>query len=179
MTRVLIAARWLLMTLMVASAVAAGLSALALWQEKQVNQYIADPEAHETVPDDPRAQFAYAAMLQRQQNNNEALAELTEVLGKADASLLPLAYYNRANINLREALTMTGSDGRQIPLVELAKQDYRSALALDPQLWNARYNLEVALRMVPEDPANAEDFEKNVISGQRSIESKAFKVDLP
>lgn len=179
MTRVLIAARWLLMTLMIASAVVAGLSALALWQEKQVNDYIAEPEAYETVPDNPRARFAYAGMLQRQQKTDAALAELTEVLGEADASLLPLAYYNRGNINLREALKLTDSDGRQIPLVELAKQDYRSALALEPQLWNARYNLEVALRVVPEDPANAEDFEKNVISSQRSIESKAFKVDLP
>jgi len=46
-------------------------------------------------------------------------------------------------------------------------------------MWDARYNLEIALRIVPEDPANSDDFEKNVISSQRSIESKAFKVDLP
>lgn len=179
MNRVLIAARWLLMALMVASAVVAMLTALALWQEKQVNAYIDEPEAFDTVPDDPRAQFAYAGMLKRQEKNDAALAQLTEVLGDADASLLPLAYFNRGNINLREALSLTDSDGRQIPLVELAKQDYRSALALDPGMWNARYNLEVALRVVPEDPANNEDFEKNVISSQRSIESKAFKVDLP
>jgi mxaK protein len=90
-----------------------------------------------------------------------------------------LAYFNRGNINLREALKLSSSDGRQIPLVELAKQDYRSALALDSSMWNARYNLEVALRVVPEDPDSNDEFEKNVISSQRSIESKAFKVDLP
>ena len=74
---------------------------------------------------------------------------------------------------------MTASDGRQIPLVELAKQDYRSALLLRPDMWDARYNLEIALRVVSEDPANNDDFEKNVISSRRSIESKGFKVDLP
>lgn len=179
MNKTLVFARWLLIVLIIASAGVAVGSAIELWRAQQVNAYIADPEAFETVPDDPRARFAYAGLLQRQQKHDEALEQLTQVLGEADASLLPLVYFNRGNINLREALSLTGSDGRQIPLVELAKQDYRSALALDPQMWNTRYNLEVALRVVPEDPNNNTDFEKKVISSQRSIESKAFKVDLP
>jgi mxaK protein len=92
---------------------------------------------------------------------------------------MTLAYYNRGNINLRTALEMTQADARQLPLIELAKQDFRSALAINPDMWDARYNLEVALRAVPEDPDVNPDFEKNIISSQRSIESKAFKVDLP
>lgn len=179
MNKLLVLARWLLILLMVGSAVVAVGAGVKLWQAQQINAYIADPEAFDSVPDDPRAHFAYANLLERQQEHDKALEQLTQVLGDADAALLPLAYFNRGNINLREALKLTASDGRQIPLVELAKQDYRSALALAPKMWNARYNLEVALRVVPEDPANAEDFEKNVISSQRSIESKAFKVDLP
>ncbi|MTI62300.1 MxaK protein [Methylophaga sp.] len=179
MNKTLVLARWLLILLIIGSALLAVITAGRLWQAQQVNAYISDPEAFETIPDDPRARFAHANMLERKQKTNEALEQLTQVLGEADAGLLPLAYFNRGNINLREALKLTSSDGRQIPLIELAKQDYRSALALDPQMWNARYNLEIALRVVPEDPANTEDFEKNVISSQRSIESKAFKVDLP
>lgn len=179
MNKMLVAARWLLILIIIASALVAVTSALRVWNEKQVNDYIADPAAFDEVPDDPRTRFAYAGLLERQQQHDEALEQLTKVLGEADAALLPLAYFNRGNINLREALSLTDSDGRQIPLAELAKQDFRSALALDPQMWNARYNLEVALRIVPEDPENASDFEKNVISSQRSIESKAFKVDLP
>ena len=179
MSKILIAARWALTFLIAASAAVAVWTAVNLWQQSKINAYIGEPEAFETVPDDPRAKFAYAGMLQRQEKSDAALAQLTEVLGQADDALLPLAYFNRANINLREALSLTDSDGRQIPLVELAKQDYRSALALKPDMWNARYNLEIALRVVPEDPENDDDFEKNVISSQRSIESKAFKVDLP
>jgi mxaK protein len=179
MSKTLFIARWLLVVFIIGSAVAAVGTALRLWQVQKVNAYIAEPEAFETVPDDPRAQFARAGMLERQQKHDEALDVLTKVLGSGDETLMSLAYFNRGNINLREALSITGSDGRQIPLVELAKQDYRSALALAPELWNVRYNLEVALRVVPEDPADESDFEKKVIHSERSIESKAFKVDLP
>ena len=66
-----------------------------------------------------------------------------------------------------------------IPLVELAKQDYRSALKQQPEFWDARFNLEVALRLVPEDPEVNGNFKKQEIYSERSIETKAFKVDLP
>lgn len=179
MNKTLLIARWLLVAVIAVSAVLMLYSTYRLWIEQQVNAYLLEPEKVETVPDDPRARFAHAGVLNRQDKSDAALEELTGVLGEADSSLQSLAYFNRGNINLREALKLSSSDGRQIPLVELAKQDYRSALALDSSMWNARYNLEVALRVVPEDPDNNADFEKNVISSQRSIESKAFKVDLP
>ena len=35
-------------------------------------------------------------------------------------------------------------------LASLAKQAYRQALALDSQHWDAKYNLEVAMRLLPE-----------------------------
>lgn len=178
MNKFLLIARWCLLALIAASFVFLLSTSYRLWNEKQVNAYLLTPESNEVVPDDPRARFAYAGVLNRQEKTDAALEELTGVLGEADSGLQALTFFNRGNINLREALKLTSSDGRQIPLVELAKQDYRSALALDSSMWNARYNLEVALRVVPEDPDNTE-FEKNVISSQRSIESKAFKVDLP
>jgi len=179
MNNLLLIARWLLLGVIVASAVLLLSSSYRLWNEQQVNSYLLEPEQAEVVPDDPRARFAHAGVMVRQEDSDAALEELTGVLGEAELGLQSLAYFNRGNINLREALKLSSSDGRQIPLVELAKQDYRSALTLDATMWNARYNLEVALRVVPEDPDNNADFEKNVISSQRSIESKAFKVDLP
>ncbi len=179
MNNLLLIARWLLLAVIVVSALVLLNSSYRLWNEKQVNAYLLEPGKVEIVPDDPRARFAHAGVLSRQEEGDAALEALTGVLGEADLSLQSLAYFNRGNINLREALKLSSSDGRQIPLVELAKQDYRSALALDSTMWNARYNLEVALRVVPEDPDNNDEFEKNVISSQRSIESKAFKVDLP
>lgn len=179
MNNYLRSARWLLNLIIVASAVMLIVTAVMLWQKHQVDAYIADPASFDEVPNAPRAHFAKAIQLEQEEKHDLALDKWTQVLGTQDKSLLPAAYYNRGNINLREALSMTASDGRQIPLVELAKQDYRSALTLRPDMWDARYNLEIALRIVSEDPANDEDFEKNVISSRRSIESKGFKVDLP
>lgn len=179
MNKFLVSAHWLLNLTTAGSAVLVIVTAVMLWQKQQVDAYIADPAAFDEVPNNPKAQFAKAIQLERLGEHDLALDKWTQVLGTNDASLLPAAYYNRGNINLREALSMTASDGRQIPLVELAKQDYRSALAMKPGMWDARYNLEIALRVVSEDPANNEDFEKNVISSRRSIESKGFKVDLP
>ncbi|AFJ01478.1 hypothetical protein Q7C_299 [Methylophaga frappieri] len=149
------------------------------WQQEQLNRYIADPSLHEATPDNPRAYSAKAAQLVKDMETEKALENLTLALGFSNYQALPEVYYNRGNINLRKALSMSSADGRLLPLIELAKQDYRSALQLNADLWEARYNLEVALRIVPEDPDLESDFEKNEISSQRSIESKAFKIDLP
>ena len=66
-----------------------------------------------------------------------------------------------------------------IPLIELVKQDYRTALLLKPELWDVRYNLELALNIVPEIPEGDGLFEKPIIDMRKSIESVGFKVDLP
>lgn len=179
MNKLLVAAHWALLLIITASAIWLLGSGYQLWQQAQINNFIADPAAYETIPDDPRGHFAKAQQLEIEEEHELALEQLTLVLGYAGNPLLADAYFNRGNINLRKARTMTNSDARQIPLIELAKQDYRSALLLQPMMWDARYNLEVALRVVSEDPDINGDFEKNVISSRRSIESKAFKVDLP
>lgn len=179
MNKLLVAAHWALLLVIAVSAIWLLGSGYQLWQQAQINDFIADPTAHEATPDDPRAHFAKAQELVNKEEPNLALEQLTLVLGFAGNPLMADAYFNRGNINLRQALTMTDSDARLIPLIELAKQDYRSALLLRPTMWDARYNLEVALRVVSEDPDIDGDFEKNVISSQRSIESKGFKVDLP
>ncbi len=59
---------------------------------------------------------------------------------------------NAGNLHFREALKEEGLESavRILPLVELAKQSYRTVLRRDPQRWDARYNLERALWMAPE-----------------------------
>jgi mxaK protein len=179
MNKKLIVAKWLVLLLIIGSSIMVIHASYQLWQYHQIEAFVADPTAEDVVPDNGRAHFALAEVLEAQSEHDLALDEWTLVLNSEDKLLIALAYYNRGNINLREAQTMTASDGRQIPLVELAKQDYRSALAVLPQFWDARYNLEVALTIVSEDPEAQEKFEKKVVNSERSIESKAFKVDLP
>jgi mxaK protein len=90
------------------------------------------------------------------------------------------ALYNAGNLQLREALK-EGPDAavRALPLIELAKQNYRAVLRLDPNDWDARYNLERALWLAPEveeEPVTRlrRDAENRVMSTLQST-----RADLP
>ena len=100
----------------------------------------------------PEAQFAQASELAKQGKYDAALQRYKAVSRGRRANLATDAFYNAGNLHLREALKEEGPDSavRMLPLIELAKQSYRSALRRDPQSWDARYNLERALWMAPE-----------------------------
>ena len=64
----------------------------------------------------------------------------------------------RANLYFREAsqLREIGSNDLAMPLLELAKQNYREILRTDSGHWDAKYNLELALILAPDtDPVDA------------------------
>lgn len=62
------------------------------------------------------------------------------------------ALYNLGNTYLEQALSVDMETDADIalPLIELAKVSYRDALRLDPNHWDARYNLERALTLTPD-----------------------------
>ena len=62
------------------------------------------------------------------------------------------ALYNLGNMHLRQAAGAEAS-APAMPMVELAKQRYRDLLRMDSDDWDARYNLERALRLAPEEQA--------------------------
>lgn len=171
--------RLALFATLIISLLIAALTGWQLWRQSQIEAFVAAPQEFEVIPEHPRAHFAQGSYLIGQKESDAAFEQFTLVLGSQQSEWLPAAYFNRGNINLREAMTMQGDDPRMIPLVELAKQDYRNALIQQPEFWDARFNLEVALRLVPEDPEIADNFKKQEIYSERSIETKAFKVDLP
>jgi mxaK protein len=104
-----------------------------------------------------------------------------KTLGRdASPPLAAAALYNAGNLQLREALK-EGPDAavRALPLIELAKQNYRAVLRLDPDDWDARYNLERALWLAPEveeeaGPKVRRDAENRVMSTLQST-----RADLP
>ena len=59
------------------------------------------------------------------------------------------ALFNLGNMYLRQGLAQGTAEA--LPLVELAKQRYRDLLRATPGDWDARYNLERALRLAPEE----------------------------
>jgi len=150
-----------------------------LWQVNKLNDFIVDANSSDELPDNSYVEFAHAFYADEQGDAQRALGLLTSVITNKDAVLKASAHFNRANSNFRQAQALQTDDPKKIPLIELSKQDYRSALLLTPNAWDIRYNLELALSVVPEIPEGDGLFEKPIIDSQKSIESVGFRVDLP
>lgn len=172
---------WSLIILFILSLVIIAKTANELRNANSLNSFITSSKLSEetSMPSHPLARFALAYALEADKKPQEALDMYTSLLSNGDDVLAAKAYYNRGIINLKQANLMQEGDPKQIPLIELAKQDFRHALVIEPNLWDARFNLEVALNLVPELPTAEENFEKNEISSSRSIEAVGFRVDLP
>ena len=132
----------------------AALDAALLWRDAGLNALIAagTPPAE---GDAPELRFARA--------HAQAASGATEVALnayrglQADPALGAAARFNGANLLLRQALVLRegAQPAQALPLIELAKEQYRELLRRDPQHWDARYNLERAQRLLP-DPQDAE-----------------------
>lgn len=70
--------------------------------------------------------------------------------GSLPVAISTAARLNLANAYLRDALQTDPGSSRHRSMIELAKQRYRELLADQPDLAPARYNLEIALRLSPE-----------------------------
>jgi mxaK protein len=85
------------------------------------------------------------------------------------------ALYNMANARLR--LAFSEIEKRQldqaIPLVRLAKDDYRTALKAKPENWDFKFNLDVAMRLVRDFP------QPDIGEEEAEPESKRVWTDLP
>ena len=126
--------------------------------------------------------FAKAYYLDSAGKRQEALSLYQQVINEGDARLSTAAKYNSANLNLREALAKSGAnaEGEALPLIELAKQSYREVLRLDSGDWNARYNLERALRLAPENEEGEAAGLPQPLGAERAITTmKAFTLGLP
>jgi tetratricopeptide (TPR) repeat protein len=103
----------------------------------------------------PEARLARAVALARLDYDG-ALAAYKSIIQSNREDLHRIALYDLGNLNLRQAVQYGLADEAQsLPLTELAKQSYRDLLRRDPTDWDARYNLERALRLAPEEDADA------------------------
>ena len=73
-------------------------------------------------------------------------------MDKGDQKFQAKARYNLGNLYLEQAMQQVKAMNinEALPLAGLAKQAYRQSLALDSGNWDAKYNLEVAMRLLPE-----------------------------
>lgn len=179
MNKYLNLAHWALVIVVIVSLLAVGQAGLSLWQTNKVNDFINNPTDSDEVPEHLKAQFAKAFNEVEQGKSTKALELLTNVVTTEDVDLEAAAYFNRGNIHLRDALALPSGDTGRIALVGLAKQDYRTALLIDSSFWNARFNLELALRMAPEEASVNKAYSKRKGSESVVVKAVGFRVDLP
>jgi mxaK protein len=86
------------------------------------------------------------------------------------------ARYVIANARMRQAFALIGRGelDKAAPQVTLARQDYRRALRAQPEFWDAKYNLDVASRLVRDHP----EFDRKTGDELRA-EPKAIWTDMP
>jgi len=106
----------------------------------------------------PEARLARAVSLSRV-DYDAALAAYKAIIQSNRDDLRLIALYDLGNLHLHHAIQAgLAEESQSLPLTELAKQSYRDLLRRDPTDWDARYNLERALRLAPEeDDAPDED----------------------
>lgn len=104
------------------------------------------------------ARIAFALAIGSRGEIAPAVAMLREV-AQARPDLASTALYDAANTLLREGqrIGVAENAGQALPFVELAKETYREVLRLDPDAWDARFNLERALRIAPEGDTDSDE----------------------
>jgi mxaK protein len=136
-------------------AACAAVDATRWYEAARVNQAIADGSiVDQEHPRAPQAAFAQAYFLAARGDDERAL-NLYKRLQDDGGGLARAARYNAGNIHLRQAVVLQkergdAALGALITPVELAKQAYREVLRADPRDWEARFNLERALRVLPD-----------------------------
>jgi mxaK protein len=106
--------------------------------------------APENAPPDVR--IAQAQALAARGQFWAALSLYRQIIGSGNPASRATASFNEGNLLLREAIALhaAGDAARAQPLLQLAKESYRQVLREHPMEWDAKCNLELALRWASE-----------------------------
>lgn len=128
----------------------------------------------------PEARFARALAFARAGDHANALRVYKELARSGPTELAQAALYNLGNLHLKAALARSGETAAEaLPLIELAKQAYRDLLRMNPGLWDARHNLERALRLAPETADAPSDNEPPIEKERAVTTMRAPETELP
>jgi mxaK protein len=124
----------------------------------------------------PETLLARIAFLTKRSEIDRARAMVEALDRRGSVEMRARGHYLLANALLRKAFDLierTEVDAAN-PFVNLAKRDYRRALQLAPQYWDAKFNLDVAARLVRDFP----DFERKG-GDELSADPKKLWTDIP
>lgn len=142
--------------------------------------------ASEVLPEAAEIFFNQGNVLYKQRKFLQALAHYTSALQSVNGVLESRVKYNLGNVEYRRALIAMSTAQDAILLLRSAITYYRDSLAVDPQQQNARYNLELAHRLMQQlydelqedrrdnadDGRNSERKSENDDSKQRESEQR-------
>lgn len=151
--------RRLLWLLALASACWFGYAADDFYRAERANRNIQALVSFHDIQIDARRATAQEILARinesiRRDNIDDAQAVLSTATESLPSKVRAAALYNIASartILAGEAVRKGDLDGATA-LVNLAKSEYRLALKLDPENWDARYNIDVAMRIVRDLP---------------------------
>ena len=178
-------ARRLLGLCLGALAVAAAYDGYRIALARAQNAVIAGGGAIAVQERRPHLVFASAARIGDEGDYLRALTLYKQIGPDAPRELRIAARYNSANLHLREAMRMRDTDNpaavaQSMPLLELAKIGYRDVLRDEPMHWDARYNLERALRLAPEADQHDDEAGPPPLNNERAATTmKGFTLGLP
>jgi mxaK protein len=129
------------------------------WQEaRRLNATIERLEKGHDIEVAPNAApellLARISFLTQRDEIDQARIFVEALERRGDAGLRARGRYLLANALLRKTFDLIerGELDAAAPFVNLAKRDYRRALQLAPEFWDAKFNLDVASRLVRDYP---------------------------
>ncbi len=128
---------------------------LRIWNGYRLNQRGAAPETIEiTEGTPPELVFAAAQWKDTEGDYQQALSLYGSIQQAGSPEFQAAVRYNMATIYLREAAKIWNAVGvmehaRVSMLVQMAKENYQAVLRIEPENWDARFNLEYAYRITP------------------------------
>jgi mxaK protein len=140
---------------------------LEWWYASALNLSIKDGSLikHAVKPGEFREAYAMGYFAVKQDNIKEAVRYFTLVEASDDPALRARAKFALGNLYFGIGLKAADIESGQghihgLAQIELSREAYKGALRINPQLWDARYNLELIDRLSP--PKRVEGWERSV-----------------
>jgi mxaK protein len=131
----------------------------------------------------PEVRFAYAWHLAEQGLFDQAVEAYSKAELNGTPQMLKQVYYNMGNLYLTQAIDLAEKMGidRAMALADVAKDMYESALKIDDQFWNAKFNLEAAQRLSRDLPLGRVQESEEGIESSTELWSAmpGFPIGLP
>jgi mxaK protein len=146
---------WIVWLILVGLILAMICEATQWFRIRQINRAVANPEAVIINEDSPvEIIFAKAWHLDRSGEIQDALRLYNSIEHRADSAAFERIKYNMGHIYLTEAARYWNEQGvwaysEVLTWSALAQKAFRDVLLLNPSNWDARFNLEFALRISP------------------------------